>query len=172
MYSVAFPPQCENSPPSNAQDEDVAGHVKFVNRRHGEMLSAFHSKLLSMGMHVFGDYNSPVIPALIYVPGKLCAFSDECYARGLAVSEIGALSLIFCAFACRVLLASHLLLSSRCLQGWAVIRHCVECHKRKIVVPYTGPAFAVHFGPWLALPLERQQGRARSLPCITRLRPG
>lgn len=36
-------------------------------------------------MHVLGDYNSPVIPALIYVPAKLSAFSKECYERGLAV---------------------------------------------------------------------------------------
>lgn len=40
-----------------------------------------------MGMHVLGDYNSPVIPALIYVPGKLSAFSKECYDRGMAVSN-------------------------------------------------------------------------------------
>lgn len=38
-------------------------------------------------MHVLGDYNSPVIPVLIYVPGKISAFSKECYARGLAVSQ-------------------------------------------------------------------------------------
>lgn len=37
-------------------------------------------------MHVLGDYNSPVIPALIYVPAKISAFSMECYDRGLAVS--------------------------------------------------------------------------------------
>lgn len=37
-------------------------------------------------MHVLGDYNSPVIPAVIYVPAKLSAFSTECYDRGLAVS--------------------------------------------------------------------------------------
>lgn len=42
-------------------------------------------KLEDMGMHVLGDYNSPVIPALIYVPAKMSAFSKECYERGLAV---------------------------------------------------------------------------------------
>ena len=36
-------------------------------------------------MHVLGDYNSPVISALIYTPAKLLAFSKECYERGLAV---------------------------------------------------------------------------------------
>ena len=40
-------------------------------------------------MHVLGDYNSPVIPAVIYVPAKLSAFSKECYERGLAVSANG-----------------------------------------------------------------------------------
>ncbi|CAM9929495.1 unnamed protein product, partial [Hapterophycus canaliculatus] len=43
------------------------------------------SKLEGMGMHVLGDYNSPVIPALIYVPAKMSAFSKECYDRGMAV---------------------------------------------------------------------------------------
>ena len=42
-------------------------------------------KLEQMGMHVRGDYNSPVIPTLIYVPAKMSAFSKECYDRGLAV---------------------------------------------------------------------------------------
>lgn len=43
-------------------------------------------KLEEMGVHVLGDYNSPVIPVLIYVPGKISVFSKLCYARGLAVS--------------------------------------------------------------------------------------
>lgn len=42
-------------------------------------------------MHVLGDYNSPVIPAVIYVPAKLSAFSKECYDRGLAVSTHAAI---------------------------------------------------------------------------------
>ncbi|CAM9894528.1 unnamed protein product [Sphacelaria rigidula] len=46
-------------------------------------------KLEDMGMHVLGDYNSPVIPAVIYVPAKLSAFSKECYERGLAVVVVG-----------------------------------------------------------------------------------
>lgn len=48
-------------------------------------------------MHVLGDYNSPVIPALIYVPAKMSAFSMECYDRGLAVRLVFLL-LFFCAF--------------------------------------------------------------------------
>ncbi|CBN76133.1 Serine palmitoyltransferase [Ectocarpus siliculosus] len=46
-------------------------------------------KLEDMGMHVLGDYNSPVIPALIYVPAKLSAFSKDCYDRGMAVVVVG-----------------------------------------------------------------------------------
>ncbi|CAN0046679.1 unnamed protein product [Choristocarpus tenellus] len=42
-----------------------------------------------MGLHVLGDYNSPVIPFLIYVPAKISAFSRECYDRGLAVVVVG-----------------------------------------------------------------------------------
>ncbi|CAM9989338.1 unnamed protein product, partial [Discosporangium mesarthrocarpum] len=46
-------------------------------------------KLEDMGLHVLGDYNSPVIPFLIYVPAKISAFSRECYDRGLAVVVVG-----------------------------------------------------------------------------------
>lgn len=58
-------------------------------------------------MHVLGDYNSPVIPALIYVPAKMSAFSMECYDRGLAVRP----SPLLCLF--RFLFAFFRLNSSR-----------------------------------------------------------
>ncbi|CAM9755992.1 unnamed protein product [Chrysoparadoxa australica] len=47
------------------------------------------NRLEKMGVHVYGDYNSPVIPVLLYMPGKIAAFSRECYARGLAVVVVG-----------------------------------------------------------------------------------
>ena len=42
-----------------------------------------------MGCQVYGHYDSPVIPMLLYNPTKIAAFSRECYKRGLAVVVVG-----------------------------------------------------------------------------------
>ena len=42
-----------------------------------------------LGLHVYGDYDSPIIPIMIYFPAKIAAFSRECLARGLAVVVVG-----------------------------------------------------------------------------------
>ena len=42
-----------------------------------------------MGLHVYGDYDSPVVPVLLYNPTKILAFSRECFKRGLAVVVVG-----------------------------------------------------------------------------------
>eukprot|EP01041_Mallomonas_annulata_P009476 gene9476-19684_t len=49
----------------------------------------FRHKLLEMGLHVYGQDGSPIIPIMIYVPTKLAAFSRECLKRGLAVVVVG-----------------------------------------------------------------------------------
>lgn len=42
-----------------------------------------------MGCHVLGDWDSPVIPLMIYQPAKVSAFSRLCLERGLAVVVVG-----------------------------------------------------------------------------------
>jgi len=49
----------------------------------------FRSELIRAGLHVYGDYDSPVIPVLLYNPTKIAAFSRECFNRGLAVVVVG-----------------------------------------------------------------------------------
>jgi len=49
----------------------------------------FRSELLKMGVHVYGDYDSPVVPMMLYNPTKILAFSRECFARNLAVVVVG-----------------------------------------------------------------------------------
>lgn len=49
----------------------------------------FRSEMMRIGLHVLGDFDSPVIPVLIYMPAKVCAFSRECLKRGLAVVVVG-----------------------------------------------------------------------------------
>uniref|UniRef100_A0A7S3JXM6 serine C-palmitoyltransferase n=1 Tax=Aureoumbra lagunensis TaxID=44058 RepID=A0A7S3JXM6_9STRA len=49
----------------------------------------FRSELIKLGLHVYGNYDSPVIPVLLYNPTKIAAFSRECLKRGLAVVVVG-----------------------------------------------------------------------------------
>lgn len=42
-----------------------------------------------MGFVVYGDEGSPIVPALIFQPGKIAAFSREALARDLAVVVVG-----------------------------------------------------------------------------------
>lgn len=49
----------------------------------------FRSKLIDMGLHVYGDFDSPIIPIVMYQPAKIAAFSRECLDRGLAVVVVG-----------------------------------------------------------------------------------
>eukprot|EP00597_Dinobryon_sp_UTEXLB2267_P003994 CAMPEP_0170076094 /NCGR_PEP_ID=MMETSP0019_2-20121128/13120_1 /TAXON_ID=98059 /ORGANISM="Dinobryon sp., Strain UTEXLB2267" /LENGTH=345 /DNA_ID=CAMNT_0010287497 /DNA_START=458 /DNA_END=1495 /DNA_ORIENTATION=- len=49
----------------------------------------FRSEMLRMGLHVYGDFDSPIVPVLLYYPCKIAAFSRECLKRGLAVVVVG-----------------------------------------------------------------------------------
>ena len=54
-----------------------------------ENANFFRSELKRLGLHVYGDYDNPIIPVLIYMPSKIAAFSRECLKRGLAVVVVG-----------------------------------------------------------------------------------
>lgn len=82
-----------------------------VGRRKIQQLAAnsryFRRRLIELGLTVFGDDASPVVPAMLYNPAKMPAFSRECLKRNLAVVVVGypATSLIesrvrFCVSAC------------------------------------------------------------------------
>jgi serine palmitoyltransferase len=49
----------------------------------------FRNAMKGIGVHVYGDTDSPIIPVMIYQPGKISAFSRECLKRGLAVVVVG-----------------------------------------------------------------------------------
>jgi serine palmitoyltransferase len=49
----------------------------------------FRMKLEDMGLQVLGQYDSPVMPVMLYNPCKIAAFSRECLKRGLAVVVVG-----------------------------------------------------------------------------------
>jgi len=68
-------------------DNTNIGQEKIRNLR--ENSNYFREELVKMGLHVYGSTDSPIIPVLIYNPGKVAAFSRECLARGLAVVVVG-----------------------------------------------------------------------------------
>jgi serine palmitoyltransferase len=43
----------------------------------------FRTEMVKMGLHVYGNYDSPIIPIMLYSPCKIAAFSRECLKRGL-----------------------------------------------------------------------------------------
>lgn len=49
----------------------------------------FRAKLLDMGLNVLGDWDSPVMPIMIFNPAKLPACSREMLKRGIAVVVVG-----------------------------------------------------------------------------------
>jgi serine palmitoyltransferase len=49
----------------------------------------FRAEMKRIGLHVYGDVDSPIIPVMIYFPTKVAAFSRECLKRGLAVVVVG-----------------------------------------------------------------------------------
>ena len=49
----------------------------------------FRMRLTEMDLHVLGNYDSPIMPVMLYNPTKIAAFSRECLKRGLAVVVVG-----------------------------------------------------------------------------------
>ena len=49
----------------------------------------FRMRLREMGFLVLGQYDSPIMPIMLYHPSKLAFFSRELYKRGVAVVVVG-----------------------------------------------------------------------------------
>lgn len=49
----------------------------------------FRKEMERIGLHTYGDPDSPIIPVLIYHPSKVAAFSRECLERGVAIVVVG-----------------------------------------------------------------------------------
>ena len=45
----------------------------------------FRKGLLDMGLECYGDWDSPIIPVMLYNPPKIAAFSRECWKRKVCV---------------------------------------------------------------------------------------
>jgi serine palmitoyltransferase len=69
------------------EDGTTIGQTKLKSLR--DNANYFRKRLTDMGCHVLGDYDSPVVPTMLYNPAKIPAFSRECYDRGIAVVVVG-----------------------------------------------------------------------------------
>ena len=71
----------------SGKDGTSLGRTKLNRLR--ENSNYFRREMEKIGMHVYGDYDSPIIPCMIYFPAKIAAFSRECLRRKLAVVVVG-----------------------------------------------------------------------------------
>ncbi|TMW62056.1 hypothetical protein Poli38472_009549 [Pythium oligandrum] len=68
-------------------DTTELGKQKIASLR--ENSNYFRQKLNEMGLVTLGDFDSPVIPVMIYSMSKIGEFSHECFKRNLAVVTVG-----------------------------------------------------------------------------------
>lgn len=69
--------------------EDGTDIGKNKIKRLRENSNFFRNALLSKGLQVFGDEDSPVVPMMLYFPGKTPSFSRECLKKNIAVVVVG-----------------------------------------------------------------------------------
>jgi serine palmitoyltransferase len=69
------------------EDGTDTGRRKIAALRNNS--NHMRRELIKMGCHVYGDYDSPIIPVMLYNPTKIAAFSREAFTRGLAVVVVG-----------------------------------------------------------------------------------
>jgi hypothetical protein len=106
---------------------NFAGAKKLAQVR--ENSNFFRDELRKMGCEVLGDEGSPVMPIMLYNPGKIPAFSRECLKRNVCF-PIPVLWIKLCLLP--TVLMSHIQGPSSVKTPW----HCRGSHAAvKIVVP-------------------------------------
>jgi serine palmitoyltransferase len=69
------------------EDGTDIGKKKLTALR--ENSNMFRRLIHAMGCHVLGDWDSPIVPVMLYNPAKIPCFSRECLRRGIAVVVVG-----------------------------------------------------------------------------------
>jgi len=91
-YSASIsPPACQQVISAlqimSGQDGTDLGRRKLTSLH--DNANMFRQGMIKMGCHVLGNWDSPVVPVMLYNSAKIPAFSRECYKRGLAVVVVG-----------------------------------------------------------------------------------
>uniref|UniRef100_A0A7S2ZY80 serine C-palmitoyltransferase n=1 Tax=Rhodosorus marinus TaxID=101924 RepID=A0A7S2ZY80_9RHOD len=92
LYATTMSPPCIKHISwvlSEIKGEDGTGKGKQRIKQLKENTMYLRRKLAEMGLQIYGEPESPVIPIMIYGVGQIATFSRECLARGLAVVVVG-----------------------------------------------------------------------------------
>lgn len=92
VYATAMSPPCAKHiiwafNQISGRDGTDIGKNKIRALRENSIY--FRQQLTKLGLQTLGDWDSPVIPIMLYNPAKIAAFSRECFSRGLAVVVVG-----------------------------------------------------------------------------------
>ena len=68
-------------------DGTERGHRKIMQLRANANYARWH--LTNMGFNVLGDWDSPVMPVMLYLPGAILSFSRLCLQQHVAVVVVG-----------------------------------------------------------------------------------
>ena len=68
-------------------DGSARGAAKLSQLRANSNYFRWH--LMAAGFNVLGDWDSPVMPIMLYLPGAILRFSDACLARHVAIVVVG-----------------------------------------------------------------------------------
>jgi serine palmitoyltransferase len=69
------------------RDGSTRGADKIAQLKANSNYFRWH--LLNLGFHVMGDWDSPVMPVMLYLPGALRDFSQLCLRHHVAVVVVG-----------------------------------------------------------------------------------
>lgn len=69
------------------EDGTTRGKEKIAQLRANS--NYFRKRLVEMGLEVYGNDDSPVVPVMLYNPAKMPGFSHQCLLRNLAVVVVG-----------------------------------------------------------------------------------
>jgi len=69
------------------EDGTKIGQTKLTTLK--ENSNFWRRKVIELGGRVLGDWDSPIVPMLVFEPSKLCAVSRECLNQNLAVVVVG-----------------------------------------------------------------------------------
>lgn len=71
----------------SGEDGTNKGQQKLLALKNNS--NFFRSEMKKLGLHVYGNSDSPIVPVMLYVPAKMAAFSRECLKRHVAVVVVG-----------------------------------------------------------------------------------
>ena len=85
------------NPMSPVEAMQIISCLKLIDSEEGRRRIAqlrkssinLRTRLISAGCHVLGDLESPVIPVMLYHPGKIKDLSRACLKRGVAIVVVG-----------------------------------------------------------------------------------